>query len=154
MSTTERKPQDLTSDELIEAIVEYALDKKARDVVAIDLRSVAAFTDAFVVCSGTSDRQAKAIHDGIYQTMKDVHGIFPRRVEGLPEAHWVLLDYIDVVVHVFTPETREFYRLEQLWGEVPKRRYESGPEPELEAPIADDGEDEMELDLDADSDDA
>ena len=71
------------------------------------------------LASGGSDRQAKAIHDGIHEGLKKQHGLLPRRVEGLREARWILMDYLDVVVHVFTPEARGFYRLEQLWGDVP-----------------------------------
>ena len=79
------------------------------------------YTDFFVICSGNTDRQAKAIHDGIHLGLKKDHGLLPRRVEGLGEARWILMDYLDVIVHVFTPEAREFYRLEQLWGEAPRR---------------------------------
>ena len=93
----------------------------AEDVVLIDLRELVSYTDYFLVCSGNTDRQTKAIHDGIHEGMKREHGVLPRRVEGLPEARWVLMDYLDVVVHVFVPETREHYRLEQLWGEAPRR---------------------------------
>ena len=108
-------------EELVSLIAGYADDKKAQDIVELDLRGVVGYTDYFLICSGTSDRQVKAIHDGIYQGMKDDHGILPRRVEGLSEARWVLMDYLDVVVHVFAPDTRDFYRLEQLWGEAPSR---------------------------------
>jgi ribosome-associated protein len=82
---------------------------------------VLGYTDFFVVCSGNTDRQTKAIHDGIHYGLKKQHGLLPRRVEGLAEARWILMDYLDVIVHVFTPEAREFYRLEQLWGEAPRR---------------------------------
>ena len=78
---------------------------------------------AILIATGNTDRQVKAIHDGIHQALKDQYGLLPRRVEGLTEARWVLMDYLDVVVHVFTPETRDYYRLEQLWGEVPSRAY-------------------------------
>ena len=114
------EPQ-LTPEELVEAIAGYAADKKAIEVVALDLREVLGYTDYFLVCSGNTDRQTKAIHDGILEGMKKDHGIVPRRVEGLPEARWILMDYLDVVVHVFTPDARDFYRLEQLWGEAPRR---------------------------------
>lgn len=110
----------MNTEELTAAIAGFAADKKAADVVALDLRGVAGYTDVFVICSGGSDRQVKAIHDGINEGMKKEHGVLPRRVEGLGESTWILLDYLDVVVHVFTPETREFYRLEQLWGDVPR----------------------------------
>jgi ribosome-associated protein len=111
----------LTPEQMVEAVAGYAADKKAIDVVALDLRGVLGYTDFFVVCSGNTDRQTKAIHDGIHDGMKKQHGLLPQRVEGLQEARWILLDYLDVVVHVFTPETREFYALERLWGEVPAR---------------------------------
>ena len=98
----------------------FAAEKKAIDMVALDLRGVAGYTDFFIICQGNTDRQAKAIHDGIHLGMKKAAGALPRRVEGVTEARWILMDYLDVVVHVFTPETREFYRLDQLWGEVPR----------------------------------
>ena len=106
---------------LAELVAGYAADVKAIDPVELDLRDVLGYTDYFVICSGNTDRQTKAIHDRIHQGMKNEHSVLPRRVEGLAEARWILMDYLDVVVHVFTPEAREFYRLEQLWGEAPKR---------------------------------
>ena len=99
----------------------YASDIKAQEIVELDLRGVLDYTDYFVICSGGTDRQTKAIHDRIHEGMKKQHGIFPRRVEGVGEARWILMDYLDVVVHIFTPEARDYYRLEQLWGEAPKR---------------------------------
>jgi ribosome-associated protein len=109
----------MAPDELAAAIAELAADRKALDIVQLDLREMIGYTDYFVICTGRSDRQTKAIHDAIYIGMKSAHGILPRRVEGLSEARWILMDYLDVVVHVFTPDTREYYRLEQLWGEAP-----------------------------------
>ena len=111
----------LATEELIAEIARFAGDAKAEDVVELDLRGVLGYTGSFLICTGRSDRQVKAIHDGINEGMKRDHGVLAQRVEGLAEAHWVLLDYLDVVVHVFTPETREFYGLERLWGEVPAR---------------------------------
>jgi ribosome-associated protein len=115
-----------TQAAMAEAIAGFAADKKAIDVVELDLRGILGYADYFVVCTGNTDRQVKAIHDGIHAGMKQEHGLLPRRVEGLPQAHWVLMDYLDVVVHVFTPETRAFYRLEQLWGEAPARTLTAG----------------------------
>ncbi|UGS37530.1 ribosome silencing factor [Capillimicrobium parvum] len=115
----------LTPDVLADLIAEQASDKKAADIVVLDLRGALGYTDMFVIATGNTDRQVKAIHDGIHRALKDEHGILPRRVEGLTESRWVLMDYLDVVVHVFTPETREYYRLEQLWGDVPSRSYEA-----------------------------
>ena len=108
-------PEDLT-----QAIGALASDKKAIDIVALDLRGIAGYTDFFLICSGGSDRQTKAIHDGIHEGMKKEHDTLPRRVEGLSEARWILMDYLDCVVHIFTPDTRDYYRLEQLWGDVPR----------------------------------
>jgi ribosome-associated protein len=107
--------------ELLEEIARHAADKKAQDVVELDLRGVLGYTDYFLLCSGNTGRQAKAIHDGILAGLKHDHDRLPTRVEGTGEAGWILMDYLDVVVHIFTPQTREFYRLEQLWGEVPAR---------------------------------
>jgi ribosome-associated protein len=109
----------MTPEELSATIVHHAADRKALDIVQLDLRGIIGYTDYFVICTGRSDRQCKAIHDAIHQGLKDDHRILPRRVEGLTQAHWILMDYLDVVVHVFTPEMREYYRLEQLWGEAP-----------------------------------
>jgi ribosome-associated protein len=113
--------EPLLGEALLGAIVGYAEDKKAIDVVELDLRGVLGYTDYFLVCSGNTGRQAKAIHDGILEGLKHDHDTLPRRVEGSADGGWILMDYLDVVVHIFTPETREFYRLEQLWGEVPAR---------------------------------
>ena len=109
----------MTPEELATAVAAYAADRKALDIVQMDLRGIIGFTDYFVIYTGRTDRQTKAIHDAIYTGMKSEHGLLPGRVEGLPHAHWILMDYLDVVVHAFTPETREYYRLEQLWGEAP-----------------------------------
>jgi ribosome-associated protein len=109
----------LQGEQLVGAIAGYAADKKAIDVVELDLRGVLGYTDYFLVCSGNTGRQAKAIHDGILEGLKREHNTLPRRVEGSAQAGWILMDYLDVVVHIFTPETRDFYRLEQLWGEAP-----------------------------------
>jgi ribosome-associated protein len=108
-------------EELAQAIASQAADKKAFDIVELDLRGTIDYTDFFVICSGTSDRQVKSICDGIRFGMKQEHGVAARRIEGLTQAHWVLLDYLDVIVHVFLPEVRAFYDLERLWGEVPAR---------------------------------
>jgi ribosome-associated protein len=111
----------MTPEQIAEAVAEYAADRKALDIVVLDLRAIIGYTDYFVICTGRTDRQTKAIHDAIHYGMKSAHGVLPRRVEGLSQARWVLMDYLDVVVHVFTPEMREYYRLEQLWGEAPAR---------------------------------
>jgi ribosome-associated protein len=111
------------STALAERVAEIASDKKAIDIRVIDLRGIVSYTDFFVICSGNTERQAKAIHDGIYEELKNRSSerLLPRRTEGDREARWILLDYWDVVVHIFTPDAREYYRLENLWGEAPAR---------------------------------
>ncbi len=112
----------LDSAALAERIAEIASDRKAIDIRVVDLRRIVSYTDFFVICTGNSERQAKAIHDAILEELKrDEDRLLPRRSEGSGEARWILLDYLDVVVHIFTPEAREYYRLEQLWGEAPAR---------------------------------
>ena len=107
--------------ELLAEIARYAADKKAADIVELDLQGVLGYTDYFLICSGNTNRQTKAIHDAIFEGLKHEHNTLPRHVEGSSRAGWILMDYLDVIVHIFTPETREFYRLEQLWGEAPAR---------------------------------
>ena len=119
MSPQKLAPSPLSPEALAEAAVDFAADRKAIDIVQLDLRSIIGYTDYFVICTGRTERQTRAIHDAIHEGMKSVYGRLPRRVEGLPGARWILMDYLDVVVHVFTPEKREYYRLEQLWGEAP-----------------------------------
>ncbi|MCX6385428.1 MAG: ribosome silencing factor [Solirubrobacterales bacterium] len=125
MSKNKPATTQLSAAQITDIIAGYASDKKAIDLVDVDLTGISGYTDHFVICSGNTARQVKAIHDGIYIGVKNDHGLLPRRVEGLPEGHWVLMDYFDVVVHIFTPDTREYYRLEQLWGEAPRRSIES-----------------------------
>ena len=111
-----------SSEALARSIAATALEKKARDVIVLDMRGVVSYTDFFLICTGNTERQTKAIEDAIHQALK--HGsdgacIVPERIEGLPEARWILMDYLDCVVHIFTPAARDYYRLEVLWGEVP-----------------------------------
>ena len=107
---------------LAERIAQVASDRKASDIRVIDLRGIVSYTDFFVICSGNTERQTKAIHDAIYEDLKhDDERLLPRRTEGGRDARWILLDYLDVVAHIFTHEAREYYRLEQLWGEAPAR---------------------------------
>jgi ribosome-associated protein len=111
---------------LVTEIARLAADKKAQDVLELDLRGVLGYTDYFLICSGNTSRQTKAIHDGILEGLKKIHDTLPQRVEGAARADWILMDYLDVVVHIFTPEVRAYYRLEELWGEAPARAAGSG----------------------------
>jgi ribosome-associated protein len=83
------------------------------------MRPVVTYTDFFVICTGQNPRQAKAIADEVYETLKREDRVLPRNVSGEREATWILCDYLDAVLHVFTPEARAYYRLEELWGDVP-----------------------------------
>ena len=119
-------PPELTPERMVTAIAELAADRKALNIVQLDLRGIVGYADYFLICSGRTDRQTKAIHDAIHAGLKSAYGLLPRRVEGATEGRWILMDYLDVVVHVFTPDTREYYRLEQLWGEAPARAVGAG----------------------------
>ena len=99
----------------IAAAVAAAEDKKAIDLVVLDLRKAAGFTDYFVICSGSNPRQVRAVADSVMETLA-ADGARPAHVEGYDRSEWVLLDYFDFVVHVFASETRLFYGLERLWG--------------------------------------
>jgi len=97
--------------------VNAALDKKALDVVVLDLRKTPAFTDFFVLCSGANPRQVKAIADAVEEALRAAK-VRPAHVEGYDRAEWVLMDFFTFIVHVFTPQTRDFYSLERLWGDA------------------------------------
>lgn len=112
---------ELDAEQLANRIAEIASDRKAIDIRIIDVRSLVSYTDYLVVCSGNTERQTSAIRDAIHKELKDDHGLMPRRAEGASEARWILLDYLDCVVHVFTPDARDFYRLDKLWGDAPQR---------------------------------
>ena len=100
-------------NQLSEAI-EAALDKKAQDAVVIELRDICSFTDYFLICTGTSTRHNQTIADNIEETLKK-QGVRPLHIEGHTEGEWILLDYVDFVIHIFSARAREFYDLERLW---------------------------------------
>jgi ribosome-associated protein len=105
--------------ELAHRIAQAASDKLGEDILLLDMRDVVSYTDWLVVATGRNKRQTQSMADEVRQRIKDEDGVIPARMEGQKEGDWILLDYIDVVVHLFTPESREYYRLEQLWGQVP-----------------------------------
>lgn len=109
----------MTSAETTRIVVEAALDVKAEDVVALDVSALSSFADVFVVCTGRSDRQVRAIADAIEQAVKKA-GRPALGIEGHGEGRWVLIDLDDVIVHVFQPEAREHYDLERLWSDAPR----------------------------------
>lgn len=111
----------LEPDALADRIAAIASDRKAIDIRVVDVRELVSYTDFLVICSGNTERQTNAIRDAVYQQLKDDHALLPRRTEGEPEARWILLDYLDCVVHIFTPDARSYYRLDKLWGDAPQR---------------------------------
>jgi ribosome-associated protein len=115
----ERNNADLSPLEQARRIAALAQEKLADDVVILDMRPVCTYTDYFVVCSGRNARQTHAIWDEVHTKLKQEHALLPRSVDGVSEGSWILADYLDVVLHVFTPEARGYYRLEELWGDVP-----------------------------------
>ena len=115
----------LESIEQARRIAGIAQDKLAEDVVILDLRPVCVYTDFFVICTGRNVRQTKAIWDEIHEKLKQELRLNPRYIDGEQEATWIVADYLDVVVHVFTPEQRAYYRLEDLWSDVPNVELEA-----------------------------
>jgi ribosome-associated protein len=106
-------------------IAAIAGDRLAKDVVILDMRPVCTYTDYFVVSTGANVRQTKAIWDEVHARLKAENRLLPRSVEGERESTWIIADYLDVVLHVFTPEARQFYRLEDLWVDVPHESVEA-----------------------------
>ena len=95
-----------------------ALDKKAKNLIILKVKEHSSFTDYFIICSGTSDRQVKGIAASIEETLKK-SGILPLGIEGENSGNWILMDYGDVIIHIFYEPTREFYDIERLWSDVP-----------------------------------
>ena len=115
MAKTEQRKKATRLPKQIALAIAAAEDKKATDLLVLDLRKAAGFTDHFVICTGTNSRQIRAIADGIVDALA-AEGEKPANIEGYQRSEWILLDYFDFIVHVFAPATREFYGLERLWG--------------------------------------
>lgn len=114
------------SDILAQVVVKGMQEKKGLNIVTLDLRSVRSpMADFFVICHGTSDRQVEAIADSVEEEVRKATGEKPYHREGGNQAEWVLLDYVSVVVHVFSEEKRRFYGLEELWGDAERKEYET-----------------------------
>jgi ribosome-associated protein len=115
----ERNQLPLSPLDQARSIAGLAEEKLAQDIVILDMRPVCAYTDFFVVCSGQNPRQTKAIVDEVRHGLKHEEKVLPHAVDGEREGTWIVADYTDVVLHVFTPEMRDYYRLEELWEDVP-----------------------------------
>ena len=116
---------ELSGSEIAEIGARAALDRRANNVVVLDLRGLSSVTDFFVICSGNSDTHVEGIADIIKEKLGE-HGAKLWHREGGRRATWILLDYIDVIVHIFTEDARDFYRLERLWGDAAKVTYDEG----------------------------
>ncbi len=110
-------PAIAQSTELARRLAAIADEKKGTDLVALDVSGLVGYTDYLVICTARNERQAKAIHDEVYHRLKK-DTVLPARVEGEAEGEWILMDYLDAVLHVFKPDLRDRYRLETLWGEA------------------------------------
>lgn len=114
-----KKIKKNNSEELKKIVVDAILDKKGNEVLELDLRNIeASVADYFIVCHGNSTTQVNAIADSVYKEVKDKLGLIPKGQEGKQNATWIILDYFDIVVHVFFNETREYYQLEELWSDA------------------------------------
>ena len=118
MAKTDKRKKAAKLPKQIALAVQAADDKKATDIVVLDLRKASGFTDYFVICSGSNSRQIRAIADAVVDAL-GAEGEKPSHVEGNDRSEWILLDYFDFIVHIFAPETRAFYALERLWGDAP-----------------------------------
>ena len=116
----EKQHQLSNKENQLSDAIEAALDKKAQDAVVIELGEICSFTDYFLICTGTSTRHNQTIAEHIEETLKK-EGVRPLHVEGHTEGEWILLDYVDFVVHIFTTRAREFYDLERLWRSGKRR---------------------------------
>lgn len=108
---------NLEGIEIARRAVDVASDKQAGNVVLLDVRGICGFADYFVICAGDSQRQLRAIHDEIEKSLKE-SGVRPHHREGGADSGWLLLDYGDVIIHIFSAEEREFYNLDELWNEA------------------------------------
>ena len=126
MAKTEKRRKVSRLPAQIDRAVHAAEDKKANDLVVLDMRKTHGFTDYFLICSGTNSRQIRAIADGVMEALAE-DGVKPSHIEGYDRSEWILLDYFDFIVHIFATETRVFYGLERLWGSA--ERIEFAPVP-------------------------
>lgn len=119
------EPKLIEGRELALAAARYADDKQAEDIVVLDLDGISSIADFFVICTGSSSPHLKAVHREINEKLSVEHGVIPRGKDGHPESQWLVLDYVDVIVHVFHREQRDNYALEDLWSDAKRVKFES-----------------------------
>ncbi len=122
--TTQANNKTADSSELIDTITEALLDKKAKDIVLLDVRELTTLTDYFVVCHGTSDTQIRALAGSVTEKTKKKIGESVWKQEGMDARRWIILDYVNIVVHIFSEEKREFYGIERMWSDAIKTEIE------------------------------
>jgi ribosome-associated protein len=115
---------EITPENLATTCAELASNKKAENIVVLDLRGISTFTDFFVICSGTSEPQLKAIANELETRLREDHSVRPVAVDGFPASQWMVLDFLQVVVHIFHRDKRAFYSLEDLWGDAPRMHWQ------------------------------
>ena len=126
MGNTQSKPSTTESNDLIELIIDSIQDIKGKNIVKLDLRELdSSPTDFFIICEGDSVTQIRSISDNINKRVKQEIGLYASSREGVQDSNWVLVDYFDIVVHVFYPETRKYYDLEDLWSDAKFTKYEN-----------------------------
>jgi ribosome-associated protein len=107
-----------TTQAVLKKVYETIDDKKGEEILVLDVSNISSFTDFFVICNGSNERQNQAICDGIRERLKQESSLSPSHVEGYDQAEWILMDYLDFVVHIFSVQAREFYKLEKLWSDA------------------------------------
>jgi ribosome-associated protein len=125
MAKTEKRRKTTRLPAQIDRTIAAAEEKKAQDLVVLDLRKAAGFTDFFVICTGTNTRQIRAIADSVMEALAE-DGVKPAHIEGYDRSEWILIDYFDFIVHIFATETRLFYGLERLWGNADRIEVAAG----------------------------
>ena len=125
MAKSEKKRKSPRLPAQVDRAIKAAEDKQALELVVLDLRKAAGFTDFFVICSASNSRQIRAIADGVMEALAE-KGAKPAHIEGYDRSEWVLLDYFDFIVHVFSRDTRAFYDLERLWGNADRIEVAAG----------------------------
>jgi ribosome-associated protein len=123
-TTPRARPASRKFPKPVAGAVHAALDKKAEDIVVLDLRKAGGFTDFFIICTGGNPRQIAAIADGVRETLKRDFDERPALTEGIDRSEWILLDYFNFVVHVFSRDCRSFYALERLWGAAERHEFD------------------------------
>ncbi len=124
-------PRRTTVSNLIDKVIEIMLDKKAEDILVLNLKKLSPIAQYFVIATANSQTHARAISDALVEKLKKENNVLSHHIEGYKVAQWILLDYIDCVIHIFLKEVREFYGLERLWGDAPMKKIKVEEKPSI-----------------------